>query len=439
MRKILLSLLAMVLAVTASARQDIDFSSQFSEGTNTIESDAWGWKSVHTYSMADLVNYDYLYIKYESDVNFNFLLQDENWKTCYQIQCNSADHEAYIKLEPGAYSQYTCVVIQPHAAGFVTVDAVYFCSESEFLYPDPQEMEAARENLLTMYTRYSKYTGTFTPGTEYGQYPEDLYNAFLNALEAALILDDASKNFGYDLSIYQVNALSHNIVDTYMALAAAQRLYQPANGYYRFICARQFYSETEEGDVTLYTKALYSKATGENGWKNVDREDPTFLWTLELQPDNTYLLRNPSNGLVFSTPENCTADIRVVAGRKRLNLPNDFLLVRHAVHRHELGNVADLLVKDNGTHIVAAFCQQAEEHPQSIKAQPVGVCAVAVDVAETAALVDNQHHVEAVRSFNRRLCQGRNRQNCQHQRQQKRQCRGQREFLLYVHGFAPLF
>lgn len=313
MRKILLSLLAMVLAVTASARQDIDFSSQFTEGTNTIESDAWGWKSVHTYSMADLVNYDYLYIKYESDVNFNFLLQDENWKTCYQIQCNSADHEAYIKLEPGAYSQYTCVVIQPHAAGFVTVDAVYFCSESEFLYPDPQEMEAARENLLTMYTRYSKYTGSFTPGTEYGQYPEDLYTAFLNALEAALILDDASKNFGYDLSIDQVNALSHNIVDTYMALAAAQRLYQPANGYYRFICARQFYSETEEGDVTLYTKALYSKATGENGWKNVDREDPTFLWTLELQPDNTYLLRNPSNGLVFSTPENCTADIRYIA------------------------------------------------------------------------------------------------------------------------------
>ncbi len=313
MKKILLTLLAMVMTVTASARQDIDFSSLFTEGTNTIESDAWGWKSIHTYSMTGLVDYDYLYIKYESDVNFNFLLQDENWKTCYQIQCNSSDHEAYIKLEPGAYAQYTCVVIQPYAAGSVTVDAVYFCSESEFLYPDPQEMEAARENLLTMYTRYSKYTGSFTPGSEYGQYPEDLYTAFMNALEAALILDDASQNYGYDLTIDQVNALSHQIVDTYMALAAAQRLYQPADGYYRFVCAREFYSETEEGDVTLYTKALYSKPTGENGWKNIDREDPAFLWKLELQPGNTYLLTNPSNGLVFSTPENCTSDTRYIA------------------------------------------------------------------------------------------------------------------------------
>lgn len=312
MKKITLFFFALAMAISANARMDIDFSAHYTEGTHVIESDAWGWKSVIINTM-DVSEADYLYIKYNASMPFNLILQDPDWHNCYQISCPAEGPEAFIALERGAFANYSCVVIQPHAAGSISIDAIYFCTEQEFFYPDPQDREGARANLMDQYARYDKLTGAFEVGDDYNQYPADLYAAFIEALDAAQILDDGSRNYGNDLSVEELNAMSHAIVDAYRALAAARRLYSPADGYYRLICAREYYTTDEEGAVTgTYTKALYSKPSGENGWKNVDRQDPAFLWTLERQPNNDYLLRNPANGLIFSSPEKCSSDTRLI-------------------------------------------------------------------------------------------------------------------------------
>lgn len=304
MKKVLLSFIALAFSFMANARVDIDFSSRFEEGTNTIHClSAWGWNNV-IINQLEIEDCDYLYIEYESSCNFNLILQDQDWQTNYQQTCLATATEGLIRLEAGKKT-FSCVVVQNHAEGDITIKNIYFCTEHEYLYPDPQEMEAARANLVFIYWRYLNLSDGILPGDDYGQYSQELFDAFQAALEGALILDEPSKNYGYDLSVDEINALSHAIVDTYLALLASKKLYLPADGYYRFICARQFANTDDDSNVTTYTKAMYSKPTGENGWKNVEATDATFLWQLERQEDNTYLLTNPANGMIFSTPENC--------------------------------------------------------------------------------------------------------------------------------------
>ena len=303
---------ALALSIMGHAKVEIDYSSRFEEGTNTINClSAWGWYNVMLGGF-EIEECDYLYLEYESSTNFNLILQDENWQTCYSVTCKATETEGLIRLEPGKKT-FSCVVIQNHAEGMITVKQIYFCTEQEYLYPDPQEMEAARANLSHIYQRYLDFSAGMVPGDEYGQYPQTLWDAFQAALEAALILDEEDKNYGYDLSVDEINGLSHAIVDTYLALVAGKKLYLPENGYYRFVCARQFYGEDEENGTVFYTKAMYSKPSGDNEWKTIDRSDPTFLWTLERQDDNTYLLSNPANGMVFSKPEACGNKVAYIA------------------------------------------------------------------------------------------------------------------------------
>ncbi len=302
MKRILLSLFAFMLTLVAGAKTDVDFSSRFEEGTNTIFcTSAWGWYNVllGEYQVEEA---EYLYISYEASCNFNLILQDSNWQNAYSVTCSADAKEGYIKLTPGAYPEFSCVVIQNHSEGEITIKKIYFCSEEEFYNPAPDNVEEARQNLIDIYMRYLPLLDTFPLGDDYGQYPADLYDAFVSAMNAALILDsDEGKN----LTTEQLNAMSQAIVDAYKALIAAKKMYLPANGYYRFICARQFSEGDDEMGWTNVTKAMYSDSSGANNWKTVDREDPTFLWTLELQDDKSYLLRNASNKLIFNSAEKC--------------------------------------------------------------------------------------------------------------------------------------
>lgn len=312
MKKLTLLLLALLPVVTASAKIEIDLSERFDEGTNTITcTSAWGWHNAFLQGF-EVEECDYLYLDYSSTCNFNLILQNESWQNQYQLTCSSGDHEVVIPLTD--VRRFSCVVLQNHSEGEITVNQLYFCTEREYLYPEPEDMEEARENLSHTYMQYLDYSFKLTPGDSYGEYPQDLFDAFQAALDAALILDDSDQNYGYDLTVEQINALAHNIVNTYLALAAAKITYMPADGYYRFVCARKFYSTDEEsGETTYYTKAMYSKPTGENGWKNVEPTDPSFLWTIQRQEDNTYVLRNPSNGLTFTSASNCTNGTATIA------------------------------------------------------------------------------------------------------------------------------
>lgn len=304
MKRFLLSLFAIAVAILANARTDVDFSSKFEEGTNAIYCpSAWGWHSVNLGSTFEVQEAEYLYISYESSCNFSFILQDPGWQNAYVVNCSSQDTEGYIKLEPGAYDYYSCVVIQNHSEGSIVINKVYFCTEEEFYNPAPDDIDGARANLIDIYLRYQKYTDKFPLGDGYGQYPAELYEKFVAALEAALVMDNEEEM--QKLSVEELNALSQAIVDAYRELTAAKKMYLPADGYYRFICARQFYEGSEDSGFTYPIKGMYSENNGTNGWKTVDPTDPTFLWTLERQEDDTYLLRNAANKLNFTSTDRC--------------------------------------------------------------------------------------------------------------------------------------
>ena len=311
MKRILTCLLAIAMTLFANAKTDIDFSANFAEGTNTISAtSAWGWYQamIGDYEIEEA---DYLYIQYDASCNFNLIIQNLSWKTVYQVTCKMEENEGYIKLSSDVRPPFASIIIQNHSEGEITINKLYFCSEDEFFNPAPGDLEGARANLIDIYVRYQKYLDQFQVGDDYGQYPVELYQKFADALEAALVMDNQEEM--EKLTVEELNALSQAIVDAYKALVAAKKLYLPSDGYYMFLCARQFSEGDEESGYTPVTKAMYSDNAGTNNWKTVDYTDPTFLWTLEKQEDNTYILRNAANKLIFSSTDKCSEDVKYIS------------------------------------------------------------------------------------------------------------------------------
>lgn len=80
MKQIYPLLAAVLMVMSASARTDVDFSSRFDDPDdpeiNTITAEnAWGWYNVFLQSY-DVMDYAYLYIRYESTCSFNLILQN---------------------------------------------------------------------------------------------------------------------------------------------------------------------------------------------------------------------------------------------------------------------------------------------------------------------------------------------------------------------------
>ena len=310
MKRIYFLLAVALTVVGASARTDVDFSSRLDDPNdpecNTITAEnAWGWYNVFLQSY-DVMDYAYLYIRYESTCSFNLILQNPNWQNAYSVVCTADATEGWIKVVPHAMDYYSCVVIQNREAGVITLHDLYFCTEDEFFNPAPEDLEAARENLLRIRARYEGLLPTFTPGVGYGCYPPELCQALADALAAAAAAQDGEG--GTALTATELNALAQAIVDAYRAAVGAKKLYYPEDGYYRFVVARQFNegSEEDEGGVTHPLKAMYSDNNGQNGWRTLEPDNPIFLWTMTRQADDTYLLANPSNRLTFTSAERCT-------------------------------------------------------------------------------------------------------------------------------------
>lgn len=302
--------------VSMQAKVDVDFSQYFDDPeSKTINAaNAWAWYNVMLQEY-DVKDYEYLYMKYESTCTFNLILQNPSWQNAYQVTCSSSANEAYIKLIPGAMDYYSCAVIQNQSAGTIYVDQLYFCTADEFFNPAPDDDEAAQENLLTIRARYEALLPTFTPGTGYGNYSPELWQSLADALKAAADAQDGEG--GAALTAEQLNALAQAIVDAYRALIETKVPYYPENGYYRFVVARQFreaigdvedenFDPEDENNYTHPLKAMYCDNLGNNNWKTLEPENPNFLWTLERQPDNTYVLANPATQLTFTQAEKCT-------------------------------------------------------------------------------------------------------------------------------------
>lgn len=189
------------------------------------------------------------------------------------------------------------------------MNKIYFCSEEEFYNPNPEGQDEARQNLVDTYVRYQAKLGDFPVGTDYGTYPEDLFKAFEDAVNAALIMDTPE---GANMTAEQYNALAQAIVDAYRALIAAKKLYSPADGYYRLVCARLFSNGNDDDGYHDSVKGMYSSNTGSLGWNTLKTDDPTFLWTITRQPNNDYLLTNAGNTLNFTSTDKCTDGIKYI-------------------------------------------------------------------------------------------------------------------------------
>ena len=70
--------------------------------------------------------------------------------------------------------------------------------------------------------------------------------------------------------------------------------------------------------------------------------------------------------------------------------------VSHAVNFLKSGIKADRFVKGNHPNVVAFLGQKAEEEPERVVAQTLRVRSHTVDIAQTSALVHDQHHIIAV-------------------------------------------
>ncbi len=162
------------------------------------------------------------------------------------------------------------------------------------------------EKTAQIYAEYADYLSDLqsnsssdqTPGT----YDASLVEAFSDALEAALVIDDPDAE---DMSDEELEALANNIISTYEAAVASKQSYamSVAEGYYFLQTYPMFYETVteldedtgEEINETVYlSKGMYSELSGTSiyaKWMTPDGTAP-FLWKVTAVGDKTYQLVN---------------------------------------------------------------------------------------------------------------------------------------------------
>lgn len=190
------------------------------------------------------------------------------------------------------------------------------------------DVEAATNELQTVYTQYQGYAGAFNAGTEPGDYDPEKVAAFEKLLEdIANAIDgpDAGTKTAAELREYAAQ-----IVTYYEALVAS-RIPWPTfeNGYY-FVKAALDYTQnvvikeaTEEtidpetgetipGEPAVtetqhMIKGLYDNK-GVASWKNIDETDCTFLWKMTYDAETGgYIMQNAAYDRYIGTIATSTA------------------------------------------------------------------------------------------------------------------------------------
>lgn len=161
----------------------------------------------------------------------------------------------------------------------------------DMVLPDMDDHELALTECQLAYTKYVRYVGTFTTGTDPGCYGEAEVAAFEAAVTAAEGCDSEDTDA---LTIEQLTQWKEDMESTYQAVQDSYVAYvNVADGYYRievggydFLFEPAMYVVTDEDLVcSTYWGAL--------------QDDVHYLWKLTGKGDNAYDVRNVSNNATF--------------------------------------------------------------------------------------------------------------------------------------------
>jgi len=151
----------------------------------------------------------------------------------------------------------------------------------EVIWASMEELEALLLELENVWSAHESDVDYYSEhvGTKPGQYPEEVVNAFIEAMQ-----------FGYDLLDEKIELTEENlekavgdIKSTYQAVVAAEIPYIPADGYYRLRSGMTFTQNNE-----TFVKYMYTAVNGTTinaRWQTPEdlSTDATVLWKLTKQ------------------------------------------------------------------------------------------------------------------------------------------------------------
>lgn len=164
MKKFFTLIAVAMMALSANAKQVIDFSQFYDQGTTTITfADAWQWKGI-SLAEGDLVsdetaktvddsgvtygdysNYDYLCVKYSKStcevgliIQYNATGEYGQWGPNFNqgetvVPAKSNEGFVGLALDETRSDKLYSIALQNHAAGAITIEEIYFASEEEYL------------------------------------------------------------------------------------------------------------------------------------------------------------------------------------------------------------------------------------------------------------------------------------------------------------------
>lgn len=181
-------------------------------------------------------------------------------------------------------------------------------------------IEVAIAEAAAVYAQYVDYAGSFTAGTNPGDFGVAEVEAFETALTNAEILDGPE---AANLTLEQIQKLAEDIKNTYEAVRNSRIPFatEIAEGYYYIYNALDFVTtettddtedpetgETIPGETieTHHKKSIYTD--GNNGkWADLVAEDANFLWKVVAAGDKKYHLINCQNETQFTAIKQSTA------------------------------------------------------------------------------------------------------------------------------------
>ena len=194
--------------------------------------------------------------------------------------------------------------------GMINSNSIW--SVAEIIWGEADPLEAAARDLETTYDQYAGYSGTFTVGTEPGQYGEAEVAAFEAALLAAY--NAAEDALGPDnvggWTPETLNEVKQALIDAYNAVLESKVSSELKSGYYRIKNgyrtdghSRWYETVTDEEtqeEVTVYVDKYMTSAvidgTIYGRWGGIDPEDVTTqapaLWIVTSKGDGTYDIQN---------------------------------------------------------------------------------------------------------------------------------------------------
>ncbi len=185
----------------------------------------------------------------------------------------------------------------------------------EVIFDELSDYDAAMNELTATFEQYGQYRGSFSVGTDAGQYSAEAVAAFEAALDAA-----DRDNPDLNLENYtpeELRQLAQNIVAAYEAVLASRVPYNLADGYY-WLKTGQTYTTTVTDEETMVEtqvevdKYMYCRLNGSTinaRWGSPDdiMTDATYLWKVTNLGNGHIKLWNTGTNSGFNEVSQSTA------------------------------------------------------------------------------------------------------------------------------------